>query len=152
MSNAHYTHRVNMEFWCINEIDENLFRVQNSLTISNLMEKTQEATNSESKHSHLCIIDWENIATFCRKGYNDTAQYRTETALFLALLECRYFMDCIFFCRPHRSFGQFSFEIASNHSYQQMEKNENFSSMFWDEQKQNWMECIFGLTLQLNKR
>lgn len=45
---------------------------------------------------------------------------------FLASLECRYFMDCIFFRRPHGSFGQFSFEIASNHSYQQMKKNENF--------------------------
>lgn len=111
MSNAHYTHRVNMEFWCINEIDENLFRVQNSLTISNLMEKTQEATNSESKHSHLCIIDWENIATFCRKGYNDTAQYRTETALFLASLECRYFMDCIFFAGRIDPLGNFLLKL-----------------------------------------
>lgn len=145
MSNAHYTHRVNMEFWCINEIDENLFRVQNSLTIPNLKKKHKKQ-RTESKHSHLCIIDLKNIATFCRKGYNDTAQYRTETALLLASLECRYFMDCISFRRQHGSFGPFSFEIASNHSYQQMKKKwKYFKFVFrWTRAKLNgvyfWIE------------
>lgn len=112
-------------------------------------------SNELNPNTVICASSIErNIATFCRKGYNDTAQYRTETALLLASLECRYFMDCISFRRQHGSFGPFSFEIASNHSYQQMKKkkNENFSSMFWDEHKQNWMESIFELTLQRNKR